>query len=248
MSLDPDDPRPPFQQVRSALRAAILTGRIASGEKLPTQAELAKTYGVAPMTIQQALRLLKDEGLVLGRQGMGTFARSRQEPTSGPQSRVDLAFERPEVTIDFVGHDDSTLDRLIAEPLEKVRSGRLVPESVRVRVLLVETERPSQGLSTRGTIEELASLGLVPDASVDVGVTDALPGLRLVLLNGNEVLHGFSPLADSHSSGDGTEGDGREEAWVHAADDGDPDSNESRFVADAGRWFDAVWTTLTTER
>jgi len=56
MTLDPDDPRPPYQQVANALRAAILTKKFAPGDKLPSGSELAQRYGVARMTVQQAVR------------------------------------------------------------------------------------------------------------------------------------------------------------------------------------------------
>ncbi len=65
MALDPDDPRPPYVQVANALRAAILTKKFAAGDKLPSRAELAKAYNVAPMTVQNALRELREEGLIV---------------------------------------------------------------------------------------------------------------------------------------------------------------------------------------
>jgi DNA-binding GntR family transcriptional regulator len=34
---------------------------------------LAEELDVAPMTIQRALRVLKDEGLIYGKPGLGTF-------------------------------------------------------------------------------------------------------------------------------------------------------------------------------
>jgi DNA-binding GntR family transcriptional regulator len=49
MALDPDDPRPPYQQVAATLRAAILTRKIAPGEKLPSHSELVEAYGVSRM-------------------------------------------------------------------------------------------------------------------------------------------------------------------------------------------------------
>ena len=52
MGLEPDDPRPPYQQVANHLRAAILTRVFAPGDKLPSGPELSKQYGVARMTIQ----------------------------------------------------------------------------------------------------------------------------------------------------------------------------------------------------
>ncbi len=59
------------------MRAAILTRKLAQGEKLPSGSELAQRYGVARMTVQQAIRLLRDEGLIVSRQGSGVFVRER---------------------------------------------------------------------------------------------------------------------------------------------------------------------------
>ena len=78
MTLDPDDPRPPYMQIANALRAAILTKQLAPGDQLPSGNELAKRYSVARMTVQQALRVLRDEGLIVTRQGSGVFVRGRR--------------------------------------------------------------------------------------------------------------------------------------------------------------------------
>ncbi|CAM5738237.1 GntR family transcriptional regulator OS=Streptomyces microflavus OX=1919 GN=G3I39_26155 PE=4 SV=1 [Streptomyces microflavus] len=71
--LDPDDDRPPYEQVASSLGAAVRTRKIAPGEKLPSQKELTEHYGFARATIQRALRDLEDEGLVVSRKGSGVF-------------------------------------------------------------------------------------------------------------------------------------------------------------------------------
>ena len=57
---DPDDPRPPYQQVANAVRAAILTRTFKPGDKLPSLNELSERYGVARMTVQQAMRILRE--------------------------------------------------------------------------------------------------------------------------------------------------------------------------------------------
>src|SRR5258708_36728394 len=95
MALDPDDPRPPYQQVANALRAAILTRKFAPGEKLPPGNELAQYYKVARMTVQQAMRLLKDEGLIVSRQGSGVYVRSRTTRAIAPPPLVERALEQP---------------------------------------------------------------------------------------------------------------------------------------------------------
>ena len=69
--IDPDDPRPASQQIANQLRAAILTGRFRPGERLPSQNELADRYAVARETVKAALRLLREERLIVSRQGSG---------------------------------------------------------------------------------------------------------------------------------------------------------------------------------
>ncbi|MFM9372821.1 FadR/GntR family transcriptional regulator [Streptomyces sp. Da 82-17] len=58
--------------VAEALRQRIALGGFAPGDRLPTERELAHTFGVGRNTVRQALRELADEGLVsttLGRSG-----------------------------------------------------------------------------------------------------------------------------------------------------------------------------------
>ncbi|GAA1953697.1 GntR family transcriptional regulator [Kitasatospora viridis] len=79
MPLDPDDSRPPYQQVNSALRASILTKQpgFETGDKLPSGPELARHFGVARGTVDKALDLLRVEGMIVTRQGSGSFIRER---------------------------------------------------------------------------------------------------------------------------------------------------------------------------
>ena len=56
--------------------AAILREQITSGEitdRLPSYTELTERYGVAPNTVRRAVQVLKDEGLIVTRQGRGMF-------------------------------------------------------------------------------------------------------------------------------------------------------------------------------
>ena len=221
MSLDPDDPRPPYQQVAAALRAAILTRKIEPGEKLPSQAELAASYGVARMTIQQALRLLKEDGLTVSRQGSGVFARFKTERPVGLRPHIEGAFEADTVTIDFSGYTAETLHGILTEPLDKVRMGRLTPKAIHIRLLLSDTSKPLAlpvlsnndpsasdevrerlaGISARNvgaireTIEELADLEVVSKASVEVRVHAASPLFKAYIVNDLDVFFGYYPVA-----------------------------------------------------
>ncbi|MFB7671360.1 GntR family transcriptional regulator [Kitasatospora purpeofusca] len=78
MPLDLNDPRPPYQQIVSALRDAIERGDAGyrTGDRLPSGPELAKRFSVARGTVDRALGDLRDEGLIVTRQGSGSFVRT----------------------------------------------------------------------------------------------------------------------------------------------------------------------------
>lgn len=68
-------PRPPmsYAEIADHLGLKIHTGGYAPGDQLPSYAELAEEYDVSVSTVQRALTILRDRGLVVGRQGRGLF-------------------------------------------------------------------------------------------------------------------------------------------------------------------------------
>ena len=72
MSFTPVARVPLSLEVAQRLRAAILDGTVESDEELPTEAELAKTFGVGRSTIREALRVLQSQGLVSGADSIST--------------------------------------------------------------------------------------------------------------------------------------------------------------------------------
>ncbi|ANC32389.1 GntR family transcriptional regulator [Isoptericola dokdonensis] len=278
MSLDPDDPRPPYLQVATALRAAILTRKIEPGDKLPSQNELAERYGVSRMTIQQALRVLKDESLVVSRQGSGVFARERTEKPVGLRPHIEKAFEADEVSIDFLGYTAETLHGAIAEPLDKIRAGRLTPKSIRIRILVSDMTQPlalpvavdglerdsaaararMNDLSTRyiggvtDAVQELADLGLVPDATVETRRFTAAPMFKAYVINGADAFFGYYPVVkhDVRTSGRQVsiyDPMGKDTVLFHWTDDGDIEAVDTQFVIETRNWFDSVWNTIAVE-
>jgi len=99
--LNPGSPVPLYHQLATSLSAAIAEGRFKPGDRLPSEPELARRFGVTRPTVRQATRLLADQQLVEPRRGSGTFVRM-------PQKQVDLfslggtleAFERSGVRLD----------------------------------------------------------------------------------------------------------------------------------------------------
>ena len=76
-AVDPASDRAVYKQIADHLRAAIGRGSLREGEQLPSEAQLMEHYGVARMTIRNALRVLQDEGLVTAEHGRGVYVRAR---------------------------------------------------------------------------------------------------------------------------------------------------------------------------
>jgi GntR family transcriptional regulator len=62
-----------YNQVAEQLRTQILRGELAPGQRLGTEAELTAELGVSRVTLRKAIAVLREEGLVESRQGVGTF-------------------------------------------------------------------------------------------------------------------------------------------------------------------------------
>ncbi len=67
----------PYERIVDGLRAEIVDGRRAAGERLPSEHELADHYGTSRPTVRRAVARLKAEGLVVTSQGRGAFVRPK---------------------------------------------------------------------------------------------------------------------------------------------------------------------------
>lgn len=219
MTLDPDDPRPKLEQLISTLRAAILTGAYAPGERLPTGVQMEKIYGMSRATINKAVRVLEAEGLVISRQGSGVFVRSVATRPVGLRPQLEAAFEADTVKIDFAGFSGETLHGALIEPLDKIRHGRYTPERIEIRAIVPDTREPwslpsnvedlsdnpafrarAQSIITRHSlalveaVDELQSLGLVPHATAEIRVIRSVQLFKLYIINRAELFFGFYPI------------------------------------------------------
>ncbi|MGP3691022.1 GntR family transcriptional regulator [Streptomyces sp. IBSNAI002] len=71
-----EDSRPPYLQAADVLRTGIVVGEYAPGSRLPSARWLQERFGVSSSTVQNALRVLKQEGLVYSVLGRGSYVRS----------------------------------------------------------------------------------------------------------------------------------------------------------------------------
>ncbi len=72
-----DRPRPTeihqYAQLASWLRGQIVSGRIPLGAKLPGEEALKRSFGVDRSVVRRAVQLLREEGVIVTRHGVGSF-------------------------------------------------------------------------------------------------------------------------------------------------------------------------------
>jgi GntR family histidine utilization transcriptional repressor len=62
-----------YRQIKDHIIKLINTGELKSDDRVPSENDLVKTFGIARMTAHRALRELSDEGYVVRLAGVGTF-------------------------------------------------------------------------------------------------------------------------------------------------------------------------------
>ncbi|HKS48885.1 MAG TPA: FadR/GntR family transcriptional regulator [Amycolatopsis sp.] len=96
-----------MEVVLAHLRHAIERGEYAVGDRLPSEANLAKEFQVSRSVVREALRGLQALGLTESRTGRGTFVqacRPAEHPTFGSYTARDLLEVRRHVEIPVAGY------------------------------------------------------------------------------------------------------------------------------------------------
>jgi hypothetical protein len=188
---------------------------------------------------------------------------------------VEAAFAQEHVRVDFSGFSGETLHGAVQEPLDKIRTGHLKPSSVHIRMLLLGTTKPwplpcrsddladdpdfrarAQRIMIRhahavlDTIEELANLELVDEASAAVRVHDCPPSFKLYILNEEAALFGFYPITRRTVTIEGSDRSmydlmGKDTILFRYGRGLSPTG--AAYVEQARTWFDSMWNTIGRE-
>lgn len=73
-----EEAQPKYLQIAYHVRDQILRGDLRPGEEVPSERQLASTWGVSRPTAARSLEALRQQGLVEKRQGSGTYVRDLQ--------------------------------------------------------------------------------------------------------------------------------------------------------------------------
>jgi GntR family transcriptional regulator len=116
--LKADSGVPAYLQLVQQVKQAIRMGVLDIGDKLPTVKEVVAEVAVNPNTVMKAYWHLEHEGLVEGRQGVGTFvARRPAGPPPQTQQRLARSLERWVQRARDEGLDDESIESLLRTTL-----------------------------------------------------------------------------------------------------------------------------------
>jgi DNA-binding GntR family transcriptional regulator len=103
-----------YQQLADDLRTRIRSGEYEPGSQLPSKAVLMDKHHVALGTVNEALRVLRSEGLLETRQGTGTYV-CDPLPEEGAPSEYETMMERLDGMTDEVRRLRERLDAVEQE-------------------------------------------------------------------------------------------------------------------------------------
>ncbi len=103
----------PYLQLVQQVRRALRLGLLSEGDQLPTVKDVVGHLAINPNTVLKAYRELEHEGLVMARQGVGTFVtRTLTDNTLAAHGPLRLGLEQWLARARRAGLDDESIEAL----------------------------------------------------------------------------------------------------------------------------------------
>jgi GntR family transcriptional regulator len=114
-SLDTRSGVSPYLQVVQQVRQAMRLGLLREGDQLPTVKDVVASLAINPNTVLKAYRELERDGLVVARQGVGTFVtRTLTDASLAAHEPLRRDLVRWLTRARRAGLDDESIEALIA--------------------------------------------------------------------------------------------------------------------------------------
>ena len=141
--VDTSNPMPKYLQISHWLKELIRSGRYKSGEKLPSEVELASLCQVHRNTLRQAISDLVSQGILRKEKGFGTFVAS-STPVAVKHRLKQISSFKDDL------HEIGIKEKTIILKTEVIHSPTLVAESLLLgpdsRVVVVRRLRTGDGI------------------------------------------------------------------------------------------------------
>lgn len=159
MELLPVKPAKTYEVIAEQLRTAILDGRFAPGQKLPSVRELSDHLSVSQAAVREALTVLKGMNLVTMRQGEGTFV-NRFDPSEIAHSLQSTG---------LMSHDDVQalleLRKIVEAGAAKLSAIRRSDEQVRALQACIDRMQDDLARATLGEESDWTFHYLIAESS-----------------------------------------------------------------------------------
>jgi GntR family transcriptional regulator len=159
---------PAYVQLAALIKEKICSGEFPQGSRIPAEVAISKTYGVAVMTVRQAIHVLAEKGILRRVHGSGTFVCGPDwtRAAFNMEGLIDRIEDRNSVEIQILQAGMAEASPMAAESLEiepgdmTVRLERLVSHKGRPFLLnrsylkfdpkspIVESEMEASSLSS----------------------------------------------------------------------------------------------------
>ena len=112
---------PIYEQIKTQLHSAVLSGELKAGEALPSLRKLAKELRISVLTVTRAYNELADEGVVQNIQGKGTFVMDKGNELMQRQleTRIRESLAEASRGAKAAGIPLNALDRMLEEEYRK---------------------------------------------------------------------------------------------------------------------------------
>src|SRR5690349_19378844 len=123
LQLDLESGVPVYRQIMDQVLGAIASGRLVSGDQLPTVRQLAVDLSINPNTVVRAYKELEIRGMLATQQGTGTFVTSKKVKQDEAQRQRRLS----QMVGEFVaraGADGFTVEEIVERLNELIAAKR----------------------------------------------------------------------------------------------------------------------------
>lgn len=132
------------EEVALQIEAAIVDGRLPSGERLPSEREMQSQFGTGRGVVREAIKILKQKGLLEVRKGAKGGAYVRELDVTNVSESLALFLKQhpvdPERLIEFRETMDRTITKLALAHGTLKEKDELLEEAMRLEILLREEE------------------------------------------------------------------------------------------------------------
>ncbi|WP_407272426.1 GntR family transcriptional regulator [Radiobacillus sp. PE A8.2] len=193
--LDKNSPLPIYYQLEEEIRSLIETGKLKTGDLLPSEREYSEQYGISRMTARQAINNLANEGLLIREKGKGTFVAEKKfaQSLKGITSFSEDVKARGLVpSSKIISFEEEPADPLVAEKLS-IQTNDPIYKIYRIRLANKEPLALETTYTPKSIVGKLTELNFIDsfysyiEQTLNLKITHGDQEIESALANESEI-------------------------------------------------------------